>query len=75
MVGAVGALVSFVEGHQVLRELAGVTVDPQHVERTAEALGRAIAADERQGWIPARRQPRRCTSAWMARGFPCAAPT
>lgn len=48
MVGAVGALVSFVEGHQLLRELAGVTVDPKHVERTAEALGRAIAADERQ---------------------------
>jgi hypothetical protein len=47
MVGAVGALVSFVEGHELLRELAGVTVDPKQVERTAEALGRAIAADER----------------------------
>lgn len=46
MVGVVGALVSFVEGHQVLRDLAGVVVDAKQVERTAEALGRAIAADE-----------------------------
>ena len=47
MVGAVGALVSFQEGSALLRELAGVTVDPKHVERAAEALGRAIAVDER----------------------------
>lgn len=47
MVGAVGALVSFADGHQLLQELAGVTVDPKQVERTAEALGQAIAADER----------------------------
>jgi hypothetical protein len=47
MVGVVGALVSFVEGHQLLHELAGVAIDPKQVERTAEALGRAIAADER----------------------------
>jgi hypothetical protein len=47
MVGVVGALVSFVEGHHLLHELAGVAVDAKHVERTAEALGRAIAADER----------------------------
>ncbi len=46
MVGAVGALVSFAEGRDVLRELAGVDVDAKQVERTAEALGRAIAADE-----------------------------
>jgi hypothetical protein len=47
MVGAVGATVSFVEGHGLLRELAGVEVDPKQIERTAEALGREIAADER----------------------------
>jgi hypothetical protein len=46
MVGAVGALVSFAEGHALLRELAGVDVEAKQVERTAEALGRAIAAHE-----------------------------
>jgi hypothetical protein len=46
MVGVVGALVSFVEGHDLLHELAGVDVPATQVERTAEALGRAIAADE-----------------------------
>lgn len=46
MVGAVGALVSFAEGSALLQELAGVGVDPTAVERTAEALGQAIAADE-----------------------------
>jgi hypothetical protein len=47
MVGAVGARVSFVEGHTLLHDLAGVAVDPKQVERTAEALGRTIAEDER----------------------------
>jgi hypothetical protein len=46
MVGAVGALVSFQEGSALLHELAGVPVTPKQVERTAEALGRAIGADE-----------------------------
>jgi hypothetical protein len=46
MVGLVGALVSFEEGHELLRELAGVEVSTKHVERAAEALGREIAADE-----------------------------
>jgi len=48
MVGVVGALVSFQEGSDLLRELAGVAVEPKHVERVAEALGREIAADERR---------------------------
>ncbi len=48
MVGAVGAMVSFAEGSELLRELAGVTVEAKQVERTAEALGQEIAADERQ---------------------------
>ena len=52
MVGAVGALVSFVEGHELLHELAGVEVDPKQVERTAEALGRAIAVDEQRVVVP-----------------------
>ncbi len=48
MVGLVGALVSFAEGSELMRELAGVPIDAKHVERTAEALGREIAADERR---------------------------
>lgn len=52
MVGAVGALVSFQEGSQLLEELAGVGLDPKQVERTAEQLGREIAQDERRVVIP-----------------------
>lgn len=48
MVGRVGALVSFEEGHELLRELAGLDVATKQVERAAEALGREIAADDRQ---------------------------
>src|SRR5712692_9842646 len=47
MTGTVGALVSFQEGSELLTELVGVAVDAQQVERTAEALGREIAEDER----------------------------
>jgi hypothetical protein len=46
MVGRVGAMVSFEEGHELLRELAGVAVSTTHVERAAEDLGREIAEDE-----------------------------
>lgn len=48
MVGRVGAMVSFEEGHELLGELAGVDVPAKHVERAAEALGREIAADEKR---------------------------
>jgi hypothetical protein len=48
MVGLVGAAVSFEEGHELLRALAGVAVPTKHVERAAEALGREIAADEQR---------------------------
>ena len=48
MVGLVGATVSFAEGHEFLRDLAGVAVPTTHVERAAEALGREIAAEERR---------------------------
>jgi hypothetical protein len=47
MVGQVGAMVSFAEGSELMQELAGVAVDPKQVERTAEALGREVAQDER----------------------------
>jgi hypothetical protein len=48
MMGLVGAMVSFEEGAELLAELAGVCLNSKQVERTAEALGAEIAADERQ---------------------------
>jgi hypothetical protein len=51
MAGTVGALVSFEEGSQLLAELAGVEVETKQVERTAEALGAEIAADEKQDFV------------------------
>ena len=48
MIAAVGAMVSFEEGSQLLEELAGVAVDANHVQRAAEALGAEIANDEKQ---------------------------
>ena len=39
MVAAVGSMVSFEEGSQLLEELAGVSVNAKQVERGAEALG------------------------------------
>jgi len=47
MVGTVGALVSFQEGSERLTELVGVAVDAKQVERSAAALGKQIAEDER----------------------------
>jgi len=47
MVGLAAAMVSFAESSELMRELAAVPVDPKQVERTAEALGREIADDER----------------------------
>lgn len=52
MIGTVGAMVSFEEGSSLLHELAGVAVDAKQVERTAEALGEEIAADERHHLEP-----------------------
>lgn len=48
MVGLVGAMVSFEEGHELLWQLAGVEVSPKHIERAAETLGREVALDERR---------------------------
>ncbi len=47
MVGMAAAMVSFAEGSELMGELAGIPVDAKQVERSAEALGREIAADER----------------------------
>jgi hypothetical protein len=52
MVGLAAAMVSFQESGELLRDLAGVPVDAKQVERTAEALGREIAEDERTGVEP-----------------------
>lgn len=46
MVGHVGALVSFQEGHELLRDLAGVNVSAKHVERAAEKLGCEVSTYE-----------------------------
>jgi hypothetical protein len=48
MVGMVGVMVSFEEGRELLRELAGVDVSTKHVERAAEGLGREAAEDEKR---------------------------
>jgi hypothetical protein len=48
MIATVGALVSFQEGSELLRELADLEVGAKQVERTAEALGAEVAEDERQ---------------------------
>jgi Uncharacterised protein family (UPF0236) len=50
MTAAVGALVSFQEGSDLLKELAGVHVEVKQVERTAEALGAEVIEDE-QRWV------------------------
>jgi hypothetical protein len=47
MVGKSAAMVSFAESSELMKDLAGVDVDAKQVERTAEALGREIAQDER----------------------------
>ena len=52
MTATAAARVSFKEASTLLDELAGLAVDPKQVERTAEAVGRAIAADERQAVEP-----------------------
>ena len=48
MVGLVAALVSFEEGQELLRELAGVRLSAKHVERAAKALGAEISKYEEQ---------------------------
>lgn len=57
MVASVGARVSFEESSILLHQLAAVTVDPKQVERHAEAIGREVAADERQEIAPMEQTP------------------
>lgn len=52
MMALVGAMVSFQEGSQLLRELAGLEVNAKRVQRCAEALGAEVAADEKQDLEP-----------------------
>lgn len=47
MTGLTAARLSFAESSALLRELAGLRIDPKSVERYAEALGRELAEDER----------------------------
>ena len=47
MVNQAAATVSFVEGSELMDELAAVYVEAKQVERDGEALGREIAQDER----------------------------
>lgn len=53
MVGTAAALVSFAESSELLGTLAGLPVPAKQVERTAETLGIAMAADERQQVVAA----------------------
>jgi len=53
MTGLVGSMVSFEEGSELLAQLAGIKLNAKHVERSAEALGRQIAEDERRHVLPA----------------------
>jgi len=46
MVGMAGSAVSFEEGSTLLHELAGISCSAKLVERTAEGIGAAIAAQE-----------------------------
>ncbi len=48
MVGTVAASVSFQESGDLLRELAGLSIETKHIERTAESLGKDIAEDEKE---------------------------
>jgi len=53
MVGLAAVLGSFAESSELMQELAGVPVETKQVERTAEALGRSMAQDERTVLDPA----------------------
>jgi hypothetical protein len=53
MTGKTAAMVSFAESSELLGDLAGVAVGAKQVERTAEALGREVAEDERSVVEPA----------------------
>ncbi len=62
MIGTAATDVSFARARAVLEELAGVRLSTSQVERTAKALGAAIAADERAGIPP---EPCRAPTAYL----------
>jgi hypothetical protein len=53
MVGKSASMLGFAESSELMHELAGLAVEAKQVERTAEALGREIARDERAVVEPA----------------------
>lgn len=57
MVALVGATVSFEEGNELLRSLAGISLSTKMVERAAEGLGWEIANWERQTIAPEIHRP------------------
>ncbi len=52
MIGLAAARTSFAETGALLYDLAGLNVDAKQAERTAEALGREVATDERDTVTP-----------------------
>ena len=52
MIAAVGALVSFQEGSELLQELAALSVQAKQVERVAERLGQEVAEQEYHDLAP-----------------------
>jgi hypothetical protein len=72
MVGQVGTMVSFQEGHGLLHDLAGVEVSAKQVERYAEALGRESPRRSGAGWSRSLRPGRRCIWGWTAPACRCA---
>jgi hypothetical protein len=53
MIALTASLASFQESSGLLKDLAGVRPNSKQAERTAEALGRKIAQDERESVEPA----------------------
>ena len=76
MVAAVAALVSFQESSQLLAELAGVSVDSNHVQPAAESLGLEVAEQEKREFEAESEVPLapRFTSELMARAYRCGFP-
>jgi len=57
MTGTVASLVSFQEGSELMKELAGVEVNAKRVERAAEELGVEIAEQEHHSVEPLSERP------------------
>ena len=57
MAGLVGSTMSFLEGDELLLELAGISLGAKMVERTAESLGQEIAVREKEDADPEMDRP------------------